>query len=789
VFIFFLELFVISLTYAQYGNIKGKIIDKVTKQPIIGANVNILNEVFGAVTDLDGVYTITKIPENIYKIRIGVIGYNTHYEEGIRVIRNKTTYVREIEIEEAPVMVQEVRAGVDPYQQEKLKPASYYQYSQEEIKRSPGAGGDLFRSVESIPGVSSSGGDFSSFYVRGSSPKDNLILIDNIPFNKVAHFTEQGESDAKEGGRFCIFTPGLIESAEFQGGGFSAANGGKHSSLLDVKIKEGNKISPTFNGTYDILGWEINYDGPSYLNKNTSLLISLRSQDLKNVMKLIGLDDTGYPKYSDYLIKSTSQINPDHKLSVLGVYTTEEFIYNIDHVYSGTDLEHRYNNELNNQKETRGLIGMNWRYLTSKKSFLESNLFFAQINTNYKGGKAYTDPVNGVIPNREEVKYNDNMSSYNNKESMYGFKSNYTQEIMNDFTLSAGIEVQKTGSNYKYSQNESDTLFVYSKSDPRPDTSLKYIIQDPDMVNSSFNKSKFVYAGFLETSHNLLQNLILVLGIRYEYNQYNNKFYISPRINGKYYFSRATSINFAAGVYYQTPELYEIISNQRNNELKNEKAIHYILGLSSYLGNDFKFSVEGYYKSYSNVIVNTDKAANYLNNNGNGKAYGFDLGLVKRFESNYYGQISYSYSVSKRDDHDGRGEYNFDFSQPHIFSLLVGYQLDKEWSFSAKWKYASGRPTDTYIVHSNVLNNQNYMRYSKEIVQHNGKRLPDSQILKLRVDYRKQFSDLIALVAFIDIFNLYNHENPYSVTFIPQTGKNVFESLGMVPSFGCKLEL
>ncbi len=80
------------------------------------------------------------------------------------------------------------------------------------------------------------------------------------------------------------------------------------------------------------------------------------------------------------------------------------------------------------------------------------------------------------------------------------------------------------------------------------------------------------------------------------------------------------------------------------------------------------------------------------------------------------------------------------------------------------------------------------MRYSEEIVSHNSQRLPDFQSLNIRVDYRKQFSRYIALIAYIDVFNLLNHENPYTEKFIPQTGKNQYESLSMVPNLGAKLE-
>ena len=90
--------------------------------------------------------------------------------------------------------------------------------------------------METLPGVSTSGGEFSAFSVRGGSPEENMILIDNIPFDKVSHFSGGStEEQDKQGGRFSIFAPDLIEEARFQGGGFSAVYGGKLASFLDIE--------------------------------------------------------------------------------------------------------------------------------------------------------------------------------------------------------------------------------------------------------------------------------------------------------------------------------------------------------------------------------------------------------------------------------------------------------------------------------------------------------------------------------------------------------------------------
>src|SRR5690606_4188937 len=136
----------------------------------------------------------------------------------------------------------------------------------EEIRRNPGSAGDVFRALDVLPGVVATG-EFSNFTVRGNGPRDNLILIDGIPFDKIAHFDESlGEQEGVDGGgRYSIFAPNMIGSARFSPGGWRAAEGGRNGSLLELGIADGNFASSTVGARLDIIGIEADYDGPSYV--------------------------------------------------------------------------------------------------------------------------------------------------------------------------------------------------------------------------------------------------------------------------------------------------------------------------------------------------------------------------------------------------------------------------------------------------------------------------------------------------------------------------------------------
>ncbi len=196
----------------------------------------------------------------------------------------------------------------------------------EEIRRNPGSAGDVFRALDVLPGVVATG-EFSNFTVRGNGPRDNLILIDGIPFDKVTHFDESlGEqADVDGSGNYSIFAPNIIGSARFSPGGWRAAEGGKNGSLLDLEIAKGNFASSTAGVRLDIIGIEADYDGPSYVADNTSLLLSARKFDFNKLFKAIGENDIGSPRLTDVIVKSVTELNDDHRIELLAIHAAEDF--------------------------------------------------------------------------------------------------------------------------------------------------------------------------------------------------------------------------------------------------------------------------------------------------------------------------------------------------------------------------------------------------------------------------------------------------------------------------------
>jgi hypothetical protein len=142
--------------------------------------------------------------------------------------------------------------------------------------------------------------------------------------------------------------------------------------------------------------------------------------------------------------------------------------------------------------------------------------------------------------------------------------------------------------------------------------------------------------------------------------------------------------------------------------------------------------------------------------------------------------------VSKRDDKDGLGEYNFGFSEPNQANFLLAYNDNKRWVLSAKFRYATGRPADSYVIHSNIFNDQKFIRYSEELTGKNDYRLPDYVQFDLRADYRFQVNKC-NLTAFIDIADVNNRLNANAALFNFIKGRVYSDGLRVFPTFGIRL--
>ena len=768
----------------EAGTIKGKVLDKATKQTIPGVNVVVTGAQKGVATDTAGVFILKDVAEGSYIISISFIGYQEKIITDVRVVRTKTTYI-EVEIEESRQELNEVEVTSFKYENNPMTPVSMYSFSREEISRNPGAQGDIFRAIGMLPGVSSSGGEYAAISVRGQGTRENIYMVDDIPLTDLGHLDGEGGFNDPNGARFSIFAPRVIDNAQFQGGGFEAQYGRKSSSFLGLGIKEGNPENFTVDGQLDLMGATINYDGPSYFNKNTSLFISARYQDFKALLNLIGLQRLGYATYQDFIFKSTTQIGTKNKLSVIALFNPEEFSRDTSNIRYDKKLEEL---AVVNISKTKGLVGVNLRTLTGNRSYWKNILFYTKSQSNDSYGSSFpkTDSE-GVLISGSTISFENGVRKLKYTESKIGFRSIYTINLQNDSRLTAGIDLDRVDITNDRKLSRSDTVYVFNTNEYIPGSNQYYSIVTPPFFNADYDNSANNASAYIDYSFLLFKKLTINAGARYDYNGLNKQQMISPRLSGSWQLNETNSINFASGVFYQDPAYSEIADQPQNKKLKNEQVTQFILGYKKYFTPSFKLTVEGWYKLFNTMIVRPISGYSEQNNSGDGWAGGIDVNLTKRLTKKVHGQVGYSYMQSKRNNNDGLGEYDFAFSQPHQVNFLISYKPNKHWIVAAKFRYATGKPTAEYIIHENIFNDPDYIRYSMETTGRNTDRLPDFISLDVRADYRFQIKRL-GLTAFIDIVDINNRQNANGENLNIITGKTSYEGISIFPTFGLKFE-
>ena len=776
-----------ALAQAQQaeGGVRGRIVDSVTGRAVPTATVNLLRnrQVQGTVeADTGGQFSFEQVPEGVYSIEVVEPGYLKAVQADVRVVLRRVAALEFALVRGSDeAMAEVVVSALAPAQ--RATPNTVL-LEREEIRRNPGSAGDVVRALDVLPGVVSTG-EFSSFTVRGNGPRDNLILIDGIPFDKVAHFDESlGEQEAVDGGgRYSVFAPNIIGSARFSPGGWRAAEGGRNGSLLELAIADGNPVSSTLGARVDIIGIEADYDGPSYVADNTSLLLSARQFDFSRLFEEIEELDIGRQRLSDFIAKSVTDINDDHRFELLAIHSSEDSTRTVENALASENFE---DVGLEDSKQDSTLLGVTWRWSPGEVAQLRNTFYYRKSDTTGTEGEAYPD-LAGPDPTPETTPVRENILSIQERETEIGWRSDFSTVLGSGGIFSAGTRVARVDLDFDRRLSGDWTRFVYEESDSRADPAQQYIVLTPAEYDATLSAEETQIAAYADYAWTRGE-FTVTPGIRYERDGFSGKSVVDPRLLFTWQPDAVTRVWTGGGVYHQTPRYLDIALDPSNLDLESERSTQWVLGYSRHLREDLRFSAEGYYQKLDDLIVFDDRTTNAATNIGEGTAAGVDLMLAKRMSRNWSASATYSYSRARRDDNLGEGEYASDWDRPHAFGIVGVWQPTDRWTFSAKWKYASGRPTDAFIVHSDVLGGAGPVRYSRESTRTNAERLPDYHSLSLRTDYQRRFGP-VSLVAYLDILNVYARENANGYEWDERRGVNIIEGLDeALPTIGLRFE-
>ena len=748
-------------------SVRGKVIDKQSRQPVAYANVVVAGiPGKGASTDSLGIFRIEQIPPGIYRFEATLIGYKSAVTSEYLV--SASTPFIEIEIEEDENMLSTIVVTPSPFRKTVESPVSMRIIGLQEIERSPGGNRDISRIVRAYPGVSFSPiGYRNDLIVRGGSPSENRFYMDGIEIPNINHFATQGAS----GGPVSIVNADLIREISFYTGAFPANRSGAMSSVLDFRLRDGNPDKQTFKATLGAS--EVSFSGNGHLSDKTTYLFSMRQSYLQLLFKALGLPFL--PNFIDGQFKLKTKLSAHDELILLGLVGIDKMKLNTDE--KGEDAEYILSYLPTIHQETF-TVGASYRHYAGK------HVQSVTLSHNYL--------------NNRNIKYlnNDESSEDNLTLRLRSVEQKTTlrfenQTRLGQWTLKEGTEMNY--SNYTNQTNQRIFGITSTLSDYRTDLNI------------------FSWGGFFSTDYTTANKRFSAsAGIRTDGNNYNKE------MNE---LTQQWTLSGNAGLYYQLPP-YTALGFKDNDGLYANKNLKYMqvmetsLGLDWHLQDRLMISAEGFFKRYSRMplslrddIALACKGDDYgtvgneaLIPTARGRAYGVETMLRWQIPERF--NFVSSLTVF-------RSEYNSIASawdNRFILNVSGTYNLPRRWSIGGKLSYIGGAPYTPYdeekssLVEAWNAQGRPYYDYSK----YNTERLPNFAQLDIRVD--KSFYFHRCMVGFyLDLQNITGSklkqqdvimstgviENPsapvgeqrYKMKYLKQKSGTILPSIGITVEF------
>ena len=724
-----------------YYTISGYLNDRATGEMLIGAHVYEEETYSGSATNAYGFYSLT-LPAGVHKIVFSFIGYES-IEQTVLLDSDKAISQ---EMKESPMTMKEVeiigRTDKPLFLNDQI---SEFRFSSKTLAKLTGITGDkdIIKSLQVVPGIETFGDGSSLFFVRGGGSDQNLMLIDEVPVYNASHLF----------GFLSIITPDAISDMEVFKGDFPVKYGGRLSSVVDIKTKDGNQKKFGFGGNIGPYTSTLYVEGP-VIREKSSFYLGGRFSTLQWLPQLYYKDQEIKVGFFDLNAKLNFKLNDKNRL--FGTF------------YMGNDqLERKTYSSI----ETFGigwhniLGALRWNHVFNKKLFSNTTAYI----TRYQYFLYLSE-------DRKEYW----ISSIGN----ISLKTDFTWFINPDNTFTTGLSIS--------------TYLL----DPG---NIK--LEDEASAKEIPNYNCVEYAFYAGNQQNIGKKLTLRYGLRLPFwqdlgpttvyyfdgnydvidtfNVEKNAVYSSfsglePRINVTYLVFSGSSVK--AGYSRTIQYLNELNNNispftslsvwvPAGPNIKPRKADQYSLGyFTGFFKQRIKFSAETYYKQYYNYIDYAPRA-NMLYNpliegeikSGEAWSYGLELMLSKPF-GKLTGWVGYTYSriYVKTPGVNNGASYRAFQDRPHNFTVFASYDTKKRWAFSANWILLSGAAISTP---------ESFYDYNGYTVPYfgekNNDRLPFYHRLDLSANFRlnKHESTRYKHNLILNLYNVYGRTNPYFLSF------------------------
>ncbi len=724
--------------------ISGNVRDALSGETLIGANVYISELNKGTSTNSYGFYSIT-IPEGDYTINYSMIGYQT------QSLKQSCTrdIAQNIDLEVQSFSVDEVVVSSQRNHNVYSTEMSVSRLNSKEIKKIPVLFGeqDVLKTLQLLPGIKSAGEGSSGFHVRGGGADQNLVLLDEAPVYNPSHLL----------GFFSIFNSDAIKDTKVYKGGIPAEYGGRLSSVVDVRMNDGDYKKYKVSGGLGLISSRLSFEGPIVKDKGSFIVTGRRTY--ADIFLGLSNDSTvdGTTLYFyDLNLKANYKLNTKNHVFVSGYFGRDVFKF-----------DDRFGLNWGNYTTT-----LRWNHLFSDKLF--SNL--SLIYSNY-------DYVN-TLEGSSSDQHIDISSGIRDMELKFNFQYFLSSETSLKFGLNSVYHTFKPGSLESRDSTVNNRILnerhalengIY--------LSVKHKIGSQFTLNAGMRLSTFSIIGpgtfYSYNSDGDRVDSIIVEGSSIKDTYIN----FEPRISGTYLLTPESSLKLS---YTRLSQYVHLLSNTTsgtpndiwlptsNNikpQISNQVAMGYF---RNFKNNAIETSLEVYFKDKQNIIDYKNGADLMLNPDvesqillGSGYSYGAEF-LVRKNNGPITGWIGYTLSKTAHqfDEINYGREFPARYDQKHNISVVGIVKLNEKWDLGATWVFNTGNavtfPSGRYTISWPITDHDHQVPYYTE---RNGYRMPDYHRLDLSLTYTKKLKKNRESSWNFSIYNAYARKNAYSIYF------------------------
>ncbi|MGD1846298.1 MAG: TonB-dependent receptor domain-containing protein [Salibacteraceae bacterium] len=744
----------------------------------------------GAVTDMDGYYSIPNVPVGRITLQASFVGYVPQTRSNLPLSTGKELVIN-FELQESVITTKEVEIKASRDKTEtlnKMATTSARTFSIEESQRYAGARNDVSRMASNFAGVRGGNDAVNDIVIRGNSPVGLLWRLEGVDIPNPNHFGELGST----GGPVSILNNNVLSNSDFLTGAFPAEYHNALSGVFDLQMRSGNDQKHEFLGQVGFNGFEFGAEGPLSREKRSSYLINYRYSTISLVSQL-GLEvgtGTAIPYYQDLTFKFNFPSRKYGNLSIFGLggssnidfvasEDSEEESEEDDNLFTGDDVDVYV-------KSRQGVIGV-------KHTYLFNNSTYSKVSIAATG-----------ITNRNIV---DSIGLENNQ--VFDF---YRQNLTNSKVFASFLLNKKLSAKHNFRAGAFVQHFISSLQD-----SVFVTLRDDFQVLTDYEGSTQLISPYLQWQYRPTDNLTVNTGLNFSYLALSGATSLEPRLGVKWKLDASKSLSFAYGLHSQMLQLYNYFREVRqpdgtnirpNEDLDFTKSHHLVVGYDWSFSPNMRLKAEAYYQRIFNAVVEETPSSfsslnagsfsggfpDYLKNGGTGENYGVELTLERFLDRGYYFLTTTSLYQSTYEGSDGI-EREGAFDSDYVFNILGGKEFQLQPGVTNKrynklilvdlrFTAAGGQRFTPVDVEASIREAETVFVEEEAFSE----RFKNYARADIRVAFRLEAAKFSQEFAF-DVQNLTDRENPYTKRFNRSTGEvQTINQLGIFPLIQYRIE-